>query len=195
MKKFILVFIIPAFLVACSGRSKPADAVIKINNYEITRAEFEQEFKDSVFGRVDTLQSRKEFLDNLIDRILILQEAQKKGLDNDPLFLKMVEKFWAQSLLKLALEKKSKEIAGASFVSDKAIDEIYRQMLKDGKTTRPYNEMYQQIKWEMIKLQESQMMSQWLAQLRKSAVIQVNKDLCGNNRLESHGLASEQPKP
>ena len=186
MKKFILVFIIPAFLVACSGRGKPADAVIKINNYEITRQEFEQEFKDSVFGRVDTLQSRKEFLDNLIDRILILQEAQKKGLDNDPLFLKMVEKFWAQSLLKLALEKKSKDIAGASFVSDKTIEEIYRQMLKDGKTTRPYNEMYQQIKWEMIKLQESQMMSQWLAQLRKSAVIQVNKDLAGNNRLESH---------
>ena len=182
MKKFILVFIIPVFLAACSGGPKRADTVIKINNYEITRSEFEQEFKDSVFGRVDTQQSRKEFLDNLIDRILILQEAQKEGLDNDPHFLKMVEKFWAQSLLKLALEKKSKEIAGAALVSDKTIEEVYQKMTAEGKTTRPYEEMYQQIKWDMIKLQESQMMSQWLTQLHKSAVIQVNKGLVANNK-------------
>jgi len=182
MKKIILIFILPAFLVACSGGPQPAETVIKINNYEITRSGFEREFKDSVFGRVDNPQSRKEFLDNLIDRILILQEAQKAGLDNDPLFLKMVEEFWAQSLLKLAIENKSKEITGASFVSDKAIEEIYQNMLKDGKTTRSYEEMYQQIKRDMIKLQESRMMSQWLTQLRKSAVIQVNKDLVADNK-------------
>ena len=103
---------------------------VKINNYEISKAEFEQEFKDSGFGMVDTVQSRKDFLDNLVYRILIMQDSQKSGLDNGPQFLKMIEKFWINSLLKLALEKKSQEFAGASFVSDKTVEEAYQKMLK-----------------------------------------------------------------
>ena len=148
MKNLILVFMIPVFLVGCVQNDKPKPAVIKINNYEITQAEFEQEFKDSSFAREDNPQARKDFLDNLVDRILILQDAQKKGLDNDPQFLKMVEKFWMHSLLRLALEKKSQEISKASLGSGEA-----------------------------AKLKESQMMSDWLTQLRKNANIQVNQDL------------------
>jgi len=148
MKNLILVFMIPVFLVGCSQGNKSKDVEVKINNYEISKAEFEQEFKDSSFGRDDTAQSRKEFLDNLVDRILILQDAQKNGLDNDPKFLKMVEKFWMQSLLRLALEKKSKEISGTSLGSG-----------------------------DTVKLNESRLMNDWLTQLHKNANIQVKKDL------------------
>jgi hypothetical protein len=182
MKNLILVFMIPVFIVGCTRCDKQKDAVIKINNYEISKAEFEQEFKDSSFASDDTPQSRKDFLDNLVDRILILQDAQKNNLDNDPRFLKMVEKFWMQSLLRLALEKKSKDIAVASLVSDKDIEESYQGMLKDGKTTKSYKEIYQQIKRDITKLKESQIMSEWLTQLHKNADIQVNKDLIPKNK-------------
>ena len=182
MKKNILVFMTAVFLFGCSANAKREEPVIKINNYEITRAEFEREFKESPYARIDTPESKKEFLDNLIDRVLILQEAQKKGLDNDPAFLRTVEKFWAQSLLKLALEKKSKEIAGASFVSDKAIEEAYQNMVKERQESRPYAELYQQIKWDITKTQESRMMNHWVAQLRNSADIQLNKDLISNGK-------------
>ena len=153
MKKMVLIFIIPAFLVGCSRCDKQKDIAIKINNYEISKAEFEQEFKDSSFGRFDSAQSRKYFIDNLVDRILILQDAQKNGLDNDPQFLKMVEKFWMQSLLRLALEKKTKEIAGVSLGNGDA-----------------------------AKLKESQMMNGWLTQLHRDADIQVNEDLIPKNK-------------
>jgi len=153
MKKLIFVFMIPVFIVGCVQHDAPKDAVIKINNYEISKAEFEEEFKDSSFAVDDSLQGRKEFLDNLVDRILILQDAQKKGLDNDPQFLKMVEKFWMHSLLRLALEKKSKEISGT--------------ILGNKDTT---------------KLNESSLMSDWLTQLHKHADIQVKKDLIPNNK-------------
>jgi hypothetical protein len=177
MKNLILVFMIPVFLVGCCPYNKPKGAAIKINNYEITKAEFEQEFKDSSFGQVDTLESRKEFLDNLINRKLILQNAQANGLDKGKDFLKMIERFWEQSLLKLALDRKSKEIAGVSIVSDKEIEGAYKNLLKEGKTDKPYEQMSQQIKWGLTKVKESQMMNQWLMQLRKGANIQVNKEL------------------
>lgn len=177
MKRLILMLLIPVFLVGCSGRSKPKDIVVKINNYEISKAEFEQEFKDSSFGRVNTPESRKEFLDNLINRILILQDAENKGLDNDPKFLKIIEKFWVQSLLKLALEKKSQELVRVSLVSNTAVNEAYQKMLKDGKTTKSYEEMYKVIKWDLLKQKEVQMTNDWLIGLYKDANIEVNKDL------------------
>jgi hypothetical protein len=177
MKKMILVFMLPAFLLGCAQSNKPKDAVIKINNYEISKAELNRQFKDSSFARLDTPQSRKDFLDNLIDRVLILQDAQKNNLDNDPRFLKMVENFWMQSLLRLALERKSKEIIGASFVSDREVEEAYQGMLKDGKAAKPYEMMYQGIKRDLTSFKETRMLSQWLTQLHKDADIQVNKDL------------------
>ncbi|MCX5698002.1 MAG: SurA N-terminal domain-containing protein [Candidatus Omnitrophica bacterium] len=177
MKNLIFVFIIAAFLVGCTRCDKPKDIAVKINNYEISKAEFEQEFKDSSFGRFDTSQSRKDFLENLVNRILIVQDAQKSGLDNDPQFLRVVEKFWMQSLLKLALEKKSNDLIGVSFVSDNVIKEAYEKILKDGKTTKSYEEMYQEIKRDITKLKESQMTNEWLLELHKNAKIHVNKDL------------------
>jgi hypothetical protein len=168
---------LPVFLVGCGQSNKPKDAVIKINNYMISKVEFDRQFKDSSFAAVDTRESRKAFLDNLIDRVLILQDAQKNNLDNDPRFLKMVENFWMQSLLRLALERKSKEIIGASFVSDREVEEVYQRMLKNGKAAKPYEAMYQGIKRDLTEYKETRMLNQWLTQLHKDADIQVNKDL------------------
>lgn len=177
MKKYLIALLLLSFLFGCGGQLKDKKVIAKINNYEITREEFEEEFKDSTFGRVDTLESRKEFLDNLINRKLILQDAQAKGLDRDKSFLKAIEKFWEQSLLKITLDRKTKEVAGSGLVSDKVVEEAYNRMFKEGKTDKTYAQMYNQIKWEITKLKEIQMMNDWIAQLSKKARLEVNYDL------------------
>ncbi|MFA5096080.1 MAG: SurA N-terminal domain-containing protein [Candidatus Omnitrophota bacterium] len=125
MKKLAVFLALSVFLAGCYCRGKSQEIAVKVNDYEISATEFEQEFKDSNFGRTDTAQSRKDFLDNLVNRILILQDAQEQGLDKDPKFLKMVEKFWAQSLLRLAIEKKNKE-----FEESRLMDEWLDQLRK-----------------------------------------------------------------
>lgn len=177
MKKYALLLFVAILALGC-GRSPKEKAVLaRINNYEITRQEFEQEFKDSSFGRADTLESRNEFLNILINRKLILQDAQKKGLDRDKSFLKMIERFWEQSLLKLALDRKSKEIAGSVSVDDKAVEEGYQKMLGEGKIDKAYDQAYSQVKWELTRDKESAIMSGWVLGLRKNAEIAVNSDL------------------
>lgn len=178
MKKGLLSLFILLFALGCVRAPKEERTVLaKVNNYEITKEEFEREFKDSSFGRTDTPESRKEFLNNLINRKLILQDAQARGLDKDKAFLKAIEKFWEQSLLKVTLDRKAKEIAGSVFVSDKAIEETYNKMVKEGKADRPYSKMYNQIKWELTRIQESQIMDNWISDLRKRADIKINQDL------------------
>ena len=175
MKKYLFFLLVSVFVIGCGRAPKEKIPLAKINNYEITKEEFEQEFKDSSLGRTDTPESRKEFLDNLINRKLILQDAQKKGLDKDKSFLKLIERFWEQSLLKIALDKKTKEIAGSALVSDKTIEEVYDKMLAEGKADKSYDLMYQQIKWEITKLKEAKAMNDWVAELRKKAEIKINE--------------------
>jgi len=182
MKKYTFLLLVAMFILGCGRVPKEKMFLAKINNYEITQQEFEQEFKDSSFGRVDTLESRKDFLNNLINRKLILQDAQNKNLDKDRDFLKMIERFWEQSLLKLALDKKTKDISGSVLVSDKTIEETYNHLLKEGKTDKTYDQMYQQIKWEVTKFKETQAMNSWMEGLRQRADIKINYDLLKENK-------------
>lgn len=177
MKRLILVFIIPVFLTACGRCNKPKDIVARINNYEITKDRFEQEFQGSAYAKADTLESRKEFLNSLINRKLILQDAQQKGLDKTKEFLRMIENFWEQSLLKVALDDKVKEISGSVSVSEKEIKDLYDKMAKDGKADKTYVQAHDQLKWEIARIKESEAMNNWVLRLHKDAQISVNENL------------------
>jgi hypothetical protein len=183
MRKKLIYLSALILIIGCSRAPKENKQILaRINNYEITKQEFEQEFKDSSFGRVDTPESRKEFLNNLINRKLILQDAQQRAWDKDKSFLKMIERFWEQSLLKITLDRKAKEISGSVSVSDKSIEEVYNKMASEGKTDKTYDKMYNQIKWELNRLQESQAMNNWVSGLRKKATIKINDDLLNRGR-------------
>jgi len=178
MKRYYVILLVLAILGCTQHKPKANDKIIvKVNNYEISLKEFQEDFKASSFGRVDTLDSRKEFLDNLINRKIILYEAHKQNLDKEEGFLKMIEKFWEQSLLKLALERKIKDIANSTQVSDKMIEDAYNKLLKDNQADQPYDQMYQKIKWDITKLKEAQVLNEWIVKLRKQSNLKINYDL------------------
>ncbi len=181
MKRLLFLIAVALFSAGCcKAPDTKQPIIVKIGNYEITKAEFEQEFKDSYFAANDTLESRKEFLDNLVNRKLILQDAQAKGLDKDPKFLKLIEKAWEQAVLRVALEKKARENAGKIFVSDKSINEVYQDMVKEKKTDKSLAEMYNQIKMEITKLMEAQAMAKWVSALRENVEIRIKYNLLDN---------------
>ena len=179
MRKYMFLLLVVILTLGCSQPVKEKKVVlVKINNYEITREEFQEEFKESAFSRNDTLESRQEFLDNLINRKLILQDAQRQGLDKDKSFLKRIQKFWEQSLLKLALDNKTTEIAISASITDQEIAQAYQKIIKDASSRdKTYQQMYNQLKWEITKTKESQAMSDWVADLRKGAAISINYGL------------------
>ncbi|MCM8787848.1 MAG: SurA N-terminal domain-containing protein [Candidatus Omnitrophica bacterium] len=186
MKRYWIFLFVLLFIFGCSSQAKKA-VIAEINNYKVTKEEFEEEFKESAFGREDTLESKKEFLNSLINRKLILQDAQKKGLDKDKNFLKMIERFWEHSLLKVALDKKTLESAGKGvLVTDKMIEEEYNRLLQEGKIDKTYEQMYSQIKWELIKRKESQLLNDWILSLHKNAKIKINYDLLKSNKGGKH---------
>jgi hypothetical protein len=180
---FVSVIILSAAftLTGCSGGQpeKPkAPVLATVNGCEIRTDEFEQGFLSSAYAnRDDALQARREYLDALVNQKLIILDAQKKNMDKTPDFLNSVERFWAQSLLTVALGRKTIELHKGINVREEDARRIYENMVKDGVTTRPFEEVYPQIKWQAETERESQLLKGWIDGMRKGASVSVNESV------------------
>jgi len=88
---------------ACTEkRDDSSKALAIINGKEITASEFDlrwsqvPEFARKTYEGAD---GRKKFLDELITRELLLQEAKKRGIDRDRTLLERIERFKERTLL------------------------------------------------------------------------------------------------
>ena len=93
-KKTIIIFLSLFLLFGCAPSNKKPPAAIKIDNIDITSAEYQDAFNSSPYASSNTPDNQKEFLNNFITRMLILREAERTGMDKDPEFLKSVQLFW-----------------------------------------------------------------------------------------------------
>jgi hypothetical protein len=159
--------------VSCANKDKSSPA-IKIAGTTFTADEFEELFKNSPYAIVGNAEARKEFLDNLITRILILKEAEKLGLDKDANFLKSVEFFWQQSLLKLTIDKKTKELALNVRIEDKEVRDYYElHKDKEFKNKAP-EEVYSEIKWLLLMNKQRAALEVWMDSLKEKSKVEIN---------------------
>ena len=87
----------------CGGAKKISGndkVVARINNYTMTA----EDFRD--YARVAG-GTKEEALEELITRDILIQEAQKNNFDKDRAFMKEIERYWEQALLKLLIKKKN----------------------------------------------------------------------------------------
>ena len=176
-KKTILIFLSLFLLYGCESANKKPPAAIKIDNIEITAAEYRNAFKDSPYASSVAPDAGKEFLNNYITRMLILREAERTGMDKNPEFLKNVQFFWQQSLIKLVLDKKIKEIALHIKVSDSEVKDYY-QANKDAEfKAQDLAAVYDQIKWLILNRKQKALSDDWVNSLHSESKISVNKSL------------------
>ena len=148
-----------------------------VSGYDIRVDEFDEGFATSPYAsRTDALQARREYLDTLINQKLILLDAQKKNIDKQPDFLKSVERFWAQSLLTVSLGQKTLELQKGAMVREDDVRRIYDNMVKDGVTEKPFEDVYPQIKWQAEKQLQSERLNAWIESLRKGASVNIDEN-------------------
>lgn len=173
---YVALLFLLTFFLGCAQKDSRKNVLVKINDYEISKEEFGQEFKESIFAAQDTPQARREFLNHLINQKLILQDAQGKGLDKRKEFLGAIENFWEQTLLKIALERKTKELSGSFSVTDQEIRSLYNRRLQAGFFNDTYEKAAPLLRSEISKNKETQALSAWIDGLRKEAKIEINEE-------------------
>ncbi|MCK4463419.1 MAG: hypothetical protein KAU58_03810 [Candidatus Omnitrophica bacterium] len=178
--KYIILLTALCFSSFGCAKKPPSEKVaVKINDYSLSVGEFNELFSESKVSE-DTPKMRGLFVENLISRKLLLQEAQKEGLDKEKDFLKAIEKFWEQSLLTIIVDKKIKESSGDLTVSEQEIQDYYNNWIKlNPDEAKPLDEMRNAMRMLILRRKQALVLNSWIGTLRKDANIKVDKKAVG----------------
>lgn len=131
-------------LVACQGGSsssssttpagKDAKVIATVNGSKITSEDFSREVKalpEYLRAMADTPQGKKEMIDTLVMRELILQQATKDGIDKD----KEIEEKLAELKKRIVVDTYlKKKVEADSKISDEELKKFYDQNIDKFKT-------------------------------------------------------------
>jgi len=147
--KLFTATICVAVLFGCQGGSnsggtqsqgkKEGKVLAEVNNGTITTGDFDRELKtlpEYLKAMADTPQGRKEMLDTMVIRELILQQAAKDGLDKGPEIEEKLQDLRKRLVVESFLKKK---VESESKVSDEDMKKFYEQnkdKFKSGEQTR-----------------------------------------------------------
>jgi parvulin-like peptidyl-prolyl isomerase len=127
----LFILIMGLLITGCAKKAGPETIVATINDYKMTVDDFNYESKEvlrtgKLIGEVPI--TKEDILDALITKEILLQEAQKENLDKDKNFMRTIELYWEQTLLKNLLTKKSKDIEKQISVYEDEIVAYYNKM-------------------------------------------------------------------
>jgi len=176
--KRLIILVLAMFLFTSLGCTKKERAAISIGDIQITAEEFNKALEASRSASAGVAE-RKEFLDTFISRKLILKEAEKSGLDKDDKFLQSIQLFWEQSLLKLILANKMKELAANIIIDEREIEDYYRMRKAEIYPDKELSEVYDVIKILLYRKKQTQAVQDWAASLKNKAKIEIDYKLLG----------------
>lgn len=181
-----LLFILPLFMILAisgCGKKQPAEEkklVAMINNYEITVEDFQDDANlmlSKKYPAGDAEKAKDDLLEEMITKKMLLQEAQAKNFDKDKAFMKEIERYWEQALLKLLIREKTREFLQQMSVKDDEISKEYERMkVEEGKSVEPYEKALPMIRSEIKRRKVAEAFSQWVSGIRDRAKIKIYKE-------------------
>lgn len=129
MKKILSLMLAGFFVFGCAQQKggSTGSVIAKVNNTSITKEDFLKESQlvpEWAKQNFSTKDGKERFLEELIKKELIYQDAKNKGLDKDKDIISQVEEFKKMTLLSLVLKK---EIEEKVQVSDEEANDFYNK--------------------------------------------------------------------
>lgn len=105
----ILTGCVLCFSPGCSKKPEPERIVATVNDYSMTDEDFIDEVEHSPYAGEEA-KDLESLLNLAIRRQVLVQEAQRQGLDRRRDFMKTIERYWEQTLIRELLKKQTREI-------------------------------------------------------------------------------------
>ena len=154
-KLFYLLFFILLLLNGCASSLQQSSIIAKVNNSPITAEYFMEELKRFHFQQMKSGQNDaasrdiKNFLDRLIDRKLIIQEAKRANLDKDEKFQEALEKkkekvcvqrWYKDNIIQLSKKLTQEDIDLYAQAFNQTVPKVSEIQLKQKQKIRKYKE-------------------------------------------------------
>lgn len=182
---YLLIFVLFLSLFCCAQEKTPESKILcGINDYNLTVDEFQYQLAAELELDNDfklTEEAKREFLEELIKKELLIQEARRLKLDSKDKFIRAIERYWESTLIRDLMDLKGKEISKKILVSQKEIEARYNEMKESGDELPPFEEIEHDISKELKEKKKTMIFRKWLSDLRKNAGIEIDQDLLYKN--------------
>lgn len=184
MKKIIYLGLLIGFGLCFSGcgpmpQGQRSKVVAQINDYQMTVDDVKDIFHSVILYEDDkvNLEVKKMIIQDMIRKELLLQEAQRLNLDKNKEFMKTIERYWEQALIKSLLDEKTREIAGSVKVTENEVIDYYNSLAEGNPEAEEISEMRAEIILEIKNRKEAELIEAWINGLENNASITVNEEV------------------
>ena len=190
MKHYCGIFVLAVLstllvcISGCGSASEPEqkDIVIQVNNSKISLEEFNDLMKFEAYADPEmdlTADTRSQFINYLVRKELLIQEAANLKLDSKRDFIRTIEKYWEATLIRNLLDLKAAELKKKVLITN---DEIRAYYMKNKEEFgQPYEAVQENIKKNLESRKLEAEIEAWTLGLKKSADITINDDLIRGN--------------
>jgi hypothetical protein len=177
---FCLVCFFSLVFVCCSqDKTEQTKALAIINDYTLTLHDFEMQLAEELELDKDfklTQEAKEGFLEGLIRKQLLIQEAKKMKLDTKEEFVRAIQRYWESTLIKNLIEIKSKEIEKTVYVSEEEVQRHYNELLESD-SIPPLQDFKDTVQEEIRERKKTERLKTWIEDLRKKARIEIQEEL------------------
>ena len=182
-KKWFYLFVLLILVGFCGCKHENGEKpkiLARINDYNLTLDEFQKQLASEV--EMDkafklTQDAKKAFLNDLIRKEILIQEARKLKLDTREEFRRAIERYWESTLIRDLIELKAKDIAGKTYVSEEEIAARYKAMKAADSTLPALEDVREEIKKKLKEEKKTKLIEAWINNLKKKAHIKINEKL------------------
>ena len=168
-------------ILSCSKKQpEESEVLARINNFNLTLHEFQYKLADELEMERDfklTKKAKEDFLEDMIRKELLIQEAKRLNLDKEENFIRAIEKYWESTLIKDLIQKKGDEISRRITVSQEEIDQHYNLLKSETDNIPPSEVMETELKRELAEMKKTEELRSWIESLRDRADIEINREL------------------
>jgi hypothetical protein len=181
-KRIYLIGIFAWLLVlACSkGPSTEKDVLTTVNDFKLTVSEFQSLLAADIDIDRDmkiTDPVKKEYLNRIIQKQILIQEAKRLNFDQKPKFIRTIERYWEATLIRDLMENKGHEIEKETIVTQEEVQRYYNEMEKKGTVLQPLPEIDQDLIKQIREEKKTAMFQKWIEELKREARIHTNEEL------------------
>ena len=168
-------------LFSCSQDKSGQDLILaKINDYALTLNEFNTQLKEELeYDKEFKLNhdAKKTFLDQIIIKELLIQEAKRRQLDREDKFIRAIERYWEATLIRDLMAMEGQSIEKRTVVSQEEIEARYDALLKSDPNQPPLASLQDQIAQEILNEKKQRSLEEWISRLKTNAKITFDEKL------------------
>lgn len=179
LHSFLLYLLILTILGCASEKNTDEKKIIAtINGCNLHLDEFEAKLDkelefDPQYKTTDT--AKKEFLETLITKEILIQEAMSYGLDKEQEFISAIEQYWEATLIKNLMEAKNREITLQTSVTTEEVKKRYSLLQSSNKALPALTQIEKEIVDVIKEEKKTRAINQWLDNLKKNSEIEIKE--------------------